>query len=292
MGRGAAKDGAGGRDPHPSLPAERLSCRRRVRFFEIVGEPVEVVLGAGVAFALARPRPLEHFGGPVAILELEVRLVLAEVARRVAAPGVDDSDFQARLGEPFRGPAAEAPDPITMTSKWSCALAFTRPPPRFPLREGNAEGAYVTNTSIPSPSRARLSREMRDDVIDPGRRRAIRQLAMSAGGVLMFPWRPGIRFSIISATRPRSRWPMRMPAPATMFPVRPASARHRSLLAERIVPGSTKANSAPFIDQLLAVAPERISGGSCRRSVPSSSSRSGAPGRRGPSCPKRSRRSC
>ena len=32
--------------------------------------------------------------------------MLAEVGRRVAAPGVDDSDFQAGLGEPLGGPTA------------------------------------------------------------------------------------------------------------------------------------------------------------------------------------------
>src|SRR5205823_3811399 len=73
---------ASAHDAHPPLPAEGLSGRRRVRLFEIVREPVVVVFGARVALALARARPAHDFRRAVAIFEIELWFVLAEIGRR------------------------------------------------------------------------------------------------------------------------------------------------------------------------------------------------------------------
>ena len=70
--------GTSAHDAHPSLPAERLVLRRRVRLLEIVREPVVVVFGAGVALNLARTRPADDLRRTAAIPELELGLVTRE----------------------------------------------------------------------------------------------------------------------------------------------------------------------------------------------------------------------
>ena len=98
---------------------------------------------------------------------------------------------------------------------------------------------------------------MREDIIHPGRRRVIRQLAMSAGGLVMFPW--------VASAHPLQHHlhdetavglaDLRAGAPDYVPEfLDPHQLETLRILAERIVPGSTKANSGPFIDQLLTVA--------------------------------------
>ena len=98
---------------------------------------------------------------------------------------------------------------------------------------------------------------MREDVIHPGRRRVIQQLAMSAGGLLMFPWVAAAHpvqhhlrdETVVGLAETRAAAPDYVPE----F-LDPHQLETLRILAERIVPGSTKANSGPFIDQLLTVA--------------------------------------
>jgi hypothetical protein len=98
---------------------------------------------------------------------------------------------------------------------------------------------------------------MRDGLQNLGRREVIQRLAMSIGGVLTFP--------LVASAHPIQHH-LR---DASTIAIADASAAaedytpafldsHQidtlAMLAERIVPGSTQAKSAPFIDQLLAVA--------------------------------------
>ena len=98
---------------------------------------------------------------------------------------------------------------------------------------------------------------MREDVIHPGRRRVIQQLAMSAGGLVMFPWVASahpVQHHLHDETAvglADIRAGARDYVPEFLDPHQLETLR---ILAERIVPGSTKANSGPFIDQLLTVA--------------------------------------
>jgi|SRR4051812_28868074 len=97
---------------------------------------------------------------------------------------------------------------------------------------------------------------MQDDSIDAGRRRAIQRLAMSAGGLLLFP--------LVASGHPIQHH-LRDDAAVGAADAKAAAAGYvpefldahqfaaLQLLAERIVPGSTKATSAEFIDQLLTV---------------------------------------
>ena len=98
---------------------------------------------------------------------------------------------------------------------------------------------------------------MREDVIHPGRRRVIQQLAMSAGGLLMFPGLPAAH-PVQHHLRDETAVGLAETRAAHRITSRSFSIAHQletlRILAERIVPGSTKANSGPFIDQLLTVA--------------------------------------
>jgi Gluconate 2-dehydrogenase subunit 3 len=98
---------------------------------------------------------------------------------------------------------------------------------------------------------------MRDDAIDRGRRRVIQQLAAGAGGLITFPLlasaHPVLQHlrdqSAVGLADGRAAAPDYVPE--FLDPHQFATVRS---LAERIIPGSTRANSAPFIDQLLTVA--------------------------------------
>src|SRR5205807_8058114 len=98
--------GAAASDAHAALPTEGHVAGRGVRLFEVVREPVVVVLHAGVTFLLPVTRPADDLRRAVAVLELEGGRVLGEVVVRLRAAGVDHGDFQARLREPLRRPAA------------------------------------------------------------------------------------------------------------------------------------------------------------------------------------------
>jgi Gluconate 2-dehydrogenase subunit 3 len=96
-----------------------------------------------------------------------------------------------------------------------------------------------------------------DEVFDRGRRHAIQRLAMGAGGLLIFP--------LVASGHPiqhhlRDEIAVALADAKAIAPdyVPEFLDAHQfatlQLLAERIVPGSTKANSGQFIDQLLTVA--------------------------------------
>jgi hypothetical protein len=98
---------------------------------------------------------------------------------------------------------------------------------------------------------------MRDNGIDYGRRRVIRQLATGAGGLLFFPLVAGAHpvqhhlrdETAVGVADARAAAPDYVPEFLDAHQLETVR-----VLAERIVPGSTAANSGPFIDQLLAVA--------------------------------------
>src|SRR5947208_16513769 len=97
---------------------------------------------------------------------------------------------------------------------------------------------------------------MNNNQPDFGRRYAIQRLAMSAGGVLILPG--------IAAAHPIQHH-LRDASALVLADAKASAADYvpefldahqfdmLQMLAEHIVPGSTKANSAQFIDQLLAV---------------------------------------
>ena len=99
---------------------------------------------------------------------------------------------------------------------------------------------------------------MRDDLPDPARRHVIKHLAMGAGGVLVFP--------LVASAHPIQHH-LRDQNAVEIADSKAAGADYvpefldahlfdtLEKLAEQIVPGSTKANSAQFIDQLLLVTP-------------------------------------
>jgi len=99
---------------------------------------------------------------------------------------------------------------------------------------------------------------MRDDRPDPARRYVIKYLAMGAGGVLVFP--------LVASAHPIQRH-LRDHDAVASADAKAAAADYvpafldahlldtLQKLAEQIVPGSTEANSAQFIDQLLSVTP-------------------------------------
>jgi hypothetical protein len=98
---------------------------------------------------------------------------------------------------------------------------------------------------------------MRDDQPDLGRREVLQRIAMSVGGMLGFP--------LVAAAHPIQHHlrdaalvavadaKANAPEYAPEF-LDPHQFETLQMLAERIVPGSSEARSAPFIDQLLTVA--------------------------------------
>jgi hypothetical protein len=98
---------------------------------------------------------------------------------------------------------------------------------------------------------------MRDDRPDFGRRFLMQRLAVSAGGLMIFPAvlsshpiQHHLRDQIaVGLADENASAPDYVPVFLDTHQL-----EMLQLLAERIVPGSAKANSAPFIDQLLAVA--------------------------------------
>ena len=98
---------------------------------------------------------------------------------------------------------------------------------------------------------------MRDDRPDFGRRFLMQRLAVSAGGLMVFP--------AVLSSHPIQHH-LRDQIAVGLADEKASASDYEpefldthqlemlQLLAERIVPGSAKANSAPFIDQLLAVA--------------------------------------
>lgn len=97
---------------------------------------------------------------------------------------------------------------------------------------------------------------MRDDRPHLGRREVIQRLAMSLGGVVTFP--------LVGAAHPiqhhlRDGATIELADTNAAAPdytpefLDPHQLETLQVLAERIVPGSTKANSSQFIDQLLTV---------------------------------------
>jgi hypothetical protein len=95
------------------------------------------------------------------------------------------------------------------------------------------------------------------DVIDPGRRRVIQQLATGAGGLLIFPLVASAHpvqhhlrdETAVGLADAKAGAPDYVPEFLDLHQLETVR-----LLAECIVPGSTRANSGPFIDQLLTVA--------------------------------------
>lgn len=99
---------------------------------------------------------------------------------------------------------------------------------------------------------------MRDDLSDPARRRVMQYLAMGAGGVLVFP--------LVASAHPIQHH-LRDQDAVALADAKAGAADYvpefldahlfetLQKLAEEIVPGSTKGNSAEFIDQLLSVTP-------------------------------------
>jgi hypothetical protein len=97
---------------------------------------------------------------------------------------------------------------------------------------------------------------MHDDRPRPGRREVIQRLAMSLGGLVAFP--------LVGAAHPIQHH-LRDGALVGLADAKATAPEYTpefldahqfetlQLLAERIVPGSTKANSSQFIDQLLTV---------------------------------------
>jgi hypothetical protein len=119
------------------------------------------------------------------------------------------------------------------------------------------KGLTLTNTRIPvNERRARLRRAMGDETLHTGRRRAIQHLAIGAGGLLLFP--------LVASGHPVQHH-LRDETALGLAGARADSPDYvpefldvhqldmLRILAERIVPGSTTANSAAFIDQLLSV---------------------------------------
>jgi hypothetical protein len=98
---------------------------------------------------------------------------------------------------------------------------------------------------------------MRDDRPDFGRRLLMQRLAVSAGGLMIFPAvlsshpiQHHLRDHIaVGLADQKASAPDYVPEFLDTHQL-----EMLQLLAERVVPGSTKASSAPFIDQLLAVA--------------------------------------
>ncbi|NUR54318.1 MAG: gluconate 2-dehydrogenase subunit 3 family protein [Acidobacteria bacterium] len=98
---------------------------------------------------------------------------------------------------------------------------------------------------------------MRDHLQNPGRREVIRRLALGAGGLVTLPF-VGAAHPIqhhlrdadaLALADARSQTAEYTPAFLTAHQLETLR-----LLGERILPGSSKANSAEFIDQLLTVA--------------------------------------
>jgi hypothetical protein len=99
---------------------------------------------------------------------------------------------------------------------------------------------------------------MRDGLRDPGRRHVIQHLAMGAGGVLVFP--------LVASAHPIQQQ-LRDQDAVALADAKAVAADYvpefldqhlfdtLDRLAEQIVPGSSKANSAQFIDQLLSATP-------------------------------------
>jgi hypothetical protein len=98
---------------------------------------------------------------------------------------------------------------------------------------------------------------VRDDLPDTGRRHVIQHLAMSVGGVLVFP--------LVASAHPIQHH-LRDQGAVALADAKAAAAEYLpefldahlfdtlEKLAEQVVPGSTNAHSGQFIDQLLAVA--------------------------------------
>src|SRR4029079_10717925 len=70
---------ASAHEAQPSLPAEGLVVRGCVRFFDVVDEPVSVVLRARVTISLPRSRGAQEVAGQTGIRQIERPPVLAEV---------------------------------------------------------------------------------------------------------------------------------------------------------------------------------------------------------------------
>ena len=91
-------------DARAPLPAERLVRAGRVRFLEVVDEPVVVELGAGVAVFLLRARPAYDVGSAIAVFQVEDAGVLAEIAGVMGSSGVEERHLHAcftqTLGDP------------------------------------------------------------------------------------------------------------------------------------------------------------------------------------------------
>jgi hypothetical protein len=98
---------------------------------------------------------------------------------------------------------------------------------------------------------------MRDDASGLGRREVIQRLAMGVGGLVTFPFVAAAHpiqhhlrdEAIIGLADGNASAPDYTPEFLDSHQLETLQ-----ILAERIVPGSTKANSSQFIDQLLAVA--------------------------------------
>src|SRR5882757_3369983 len=85
---------------------KRLVGRSGVGLFEIVAEPLVVVLGANVEFGLDGTGLANNLGCEVMVFEFERRLVLREVVGGLWTARFKQSDFQSSLGQPLAGPTA------------------------------------------------------------------------------------------------------------------------------------------------------------------------------------------
>ena len=107
----------------------------------------------------------------------------------------------------------------------------------------------MPNAQCPMPElRVLHFRAVADNTVGLGRREVLQRLAAGVGGVLAAPFFDEV---LVGAAQAKAR--------ATAPKYRPESLDAQQVetiasIAERIVPGSTQANSAPFIDQLLTVA--------------------------------------
>src|SRR5919112_977613 len=98
---------------------------------------------------------------------------------------------------------------------------------------------------------------MADPLHDPGRRAIIQRLALGAGGLLAFPFVPSAHPLQHHLRDPAAVALADANAQAASYAPAFLSAHQLEtlrLLSDRIVPGSTSAKSAEFIDQLLTVA--------------------------------------
>jgi hypothetical protein len=120
--------GATANEAESSLPAEWLIGRRRVGLLQVVGEPVGVVFGAGVAVGLSRPGLAEHLVRQVRVGQIERPAMFAKVVGTMGRPASTRATLTPASHKRFAAQPPEAPEPTTMTSyERSVFCAIQRP---------------------------------------------------------------------------------------------------------------------------------------------------------------------